>query len=227
MLLGRSLLALERQVELPLLGRHPVVGIVGRLQDRAEAIVIPLWNRIVLVVVAPRAAHRDAHDRGCDHLNLVSDDVHPLRDEAAFGGVGRVRRGAQKACRGQPVDQFLRHFLIAVVAQFVAGDLLHQKPVIRLVTVERPDHIVAITPRERTRVVVVPETFRIAMPGEVQPVPRPPLAISGRVQQPIDEPLIRVGTQVRQVFLDFLLCRRHPDQIQVRSAHELHALGFS
>ena len=58
----------------------------------------------------------------------------------------------------------------------ISGDLFLDKASIRLVFIERTNHVVAIRPRVVTKLVFVIAT-RVSVFDHVQPVPRPALAI--------------------------------------------------
>ena len=84
-----------------------------------------------------------------------------------------------------------------VGGQQVAGDLLADELVVRLVGVERVDDVVAVPPG--VRVGDVPRRAgRLGVAGDVEPVPAPALAERGRGQQPVDHLLERVGRRVRR-----------------------------
>ena len=76
--------------------------------------------------------------------------------------------------------------------QQVAGDLLADEPVVRLVGVEGVDDVVAIAPGVRIGD-VARRAGRFGVAGHVEPVPAPAFAERRRGQQPIDHLLERVG----------------------------------
>ena len=87
-----------------LLGRTPVLPIVGRFEHGAQAIVIRLRNRVVAMVVALRAADRKAKQRRGDDLDRVGDDLVTDCIGISHGGCGgAVRAHAQKARGDQPL----------------------------------------------------------------------------------------------------------------------------
>ena len=71
----------------------------------------------------------------------------------------------------------------------VAGDLLDQEPVERLVAVEGVDDVVAESPGVGD-VAVVLEALGLGVADDVEPVLRPALAVSRAGQQPVDDPLL-------------------------------------
>ena len=67
----------------------------------------------------------------------------------------------------------------------VAGDLLFDEPVVRLVLVERPDHVIAISPGFRT-VAIVLEAAGVGIADHIEPVPAPALAVVRRSKKILD-----------------------------------------
>src|SRR2546428_12844050 len=66
------------------------------------------------------------------------------------------------------------HFLIYFRRQLVARKLLQNEAVVRLVAVERADHVVAIAPHLGADLIVL-VAVGIGVARQVQPVPRPAL----------------------------------------------------
>ena len=81
------------------------------------------------------------------------------------------------------------------IGDLIARDLLDRKLVERQVRIERANHPVAIRPNGAMAVALIAIAVRIT--GRIEPRRGPPLAITGRSQQPIDHSLIRVGRRVR------------------------------
>ncbi len=76
--------------------------------------------------------------------------------------------------------------------QEVAGHLLAQELVVRLVGVEGVDDVVAVEVRLGDGI-VGRAAVGVGVPRHVEPVPSPPLAVTGRGQESIDQPLVCVG----------------------------------
>ena len=206
-------------------GWKPFVGIVAGLKDGAQAIVVPLGDGVVLVVVAAGALHREPHHGRGQDLDLVGDDVHALGDEPPLRGVGGIWGGPKKPGGRQPVDQLRGHLFLAVVGQLVSGDLLHQKLRVGLVPVEGPDHVVAVAPGVGPEAVMGSEAFRVGIAGQVQPVTPPALSVVAGVQQPLDHVLVGIGTLILQVGFDFGGGGRHSHQVQVGPPQQLQPRG--
>ena len=84
--------------------------------------------------------------------------------------------------------------------------------VIRLVPVERVDHVIAVTPDVRLGPVAL-EAVGLGVAHQVEPVAGPALAVAGRRQQPIDHLLEPVRRFVGQQRVNFLGRGRQADQI--------------
>ena len=78
----------------------------------------------------------------------------------------------------------------------VTGDLFLDESGIGLVFVERTDDVVAIGPGIGPGVVVV-VAVRIGIVRQIQPVPSPVLAVTGRREQPRNERIISRGRMIR------------------------------
>ena len=96
--------------------------------------------------------------------------------------------------RQKPVAISARGF---VGLELVAGELPADEPVVGHVVVERLDHEVAIAPGVRA-VVVVLEAVGLGVADQVEPVPRPALAVVRAGEQPVDQPLVGVGAGRRR-----------------------------
>ena len=84
--------------------------------------------------------------------------------------------------------------------------------------VERPDDVVAVGPDGARRVVGV--AGRVGVAGQVEPHPRPVLAVGGLRQQAIDEFLVGVGARVADEPLDLLQGRRQAGQVEREPADQ-------
>jgi hypothetical protein len=146
-----------------LLAEHRVLDVV---EERHEAVVVALRERIVLVVVALCAGEGSAQpDRG-RRVHAI-DERLPARFldvDAAFLVEERVAVEAAG-------DELVRRG----VGQHVAGDLLDGEPVERQVRIERADHPVAIFPHRPQSVLFV--AVAVGVSGEVEPDARPALAV--------------------------------------------------
>ena len=214
----------ESDLEEPFGRRLPVIGIEGRLQHGAQAVIVALRDGIVLMVVATRAPDRQSHDRGAQYVDLIGDHIHAFGQRTVRRRIGAVGRHPQKPGGGQSVDRLLRSFLEApVVNQFVAGELFSQKAVVGLVLIEGANDRVSIAPRVRTHLVGVDDAFRIRIAGQVKPVLGPPFAVMRRREQAVDHSFVCVRAVVVGVLFHLGWRRRHADQIDVGPSHQVQA----
>ena len=183
-----------------LVAADSVRGDVG--EERDQAVVVGLGDRIDLVVVAPGAAHREPQEglaRGADQvvelvvlgLQLVGRFVVPDPQPVVAGGGDR---------------------LVGDVLEFVARQLLADEAVVGLVVVQAVDDVVAVLPHVRLGVVTL-ERVRLAVPHDIEPMAGPLLAVVWRIEQLVDEPLVRVWSGVKHERFDLIRRRREADQI--------------
>ena len=109
--------------------------------------------------------------------------------------------------------------------QHVAGDLLPDELVVGQVAVERLDHPVAVAPGVVADVVAL-EALALAEPDDVEPVPRPALAVAGRGEQAVDQLLVGAGRRVGDEPLDLLRLGRQADQVEGEPADQRAPVGL-
>ena len=129
---------------------------------------------------------------------------------------------SDKEARGGPA--FEAHGIRSRRRQQVPRQLLLQKQIVRLVLVEAPYHVIAIPVRVPIDQVLI-EPVGIRIPRHVQPVPPPSLAISGRSQQPVDDPRKRIRPRILQKLADLAGRGRQPRQVVARAADQRPFVG--
>ena len=199
-------LALLRRCDLGLLKQ------AHRREERLEAEVVLLQDGIELVVVAARALHAHAHEDIGGRVGDVVEHVHPLAGGIAvvvFVDAEREVAGGD-ACVG------------CVRPQFVAGDLLLHEAVVGFVGIQARDDVVAVAPRVRA-VVVGAEAVALGVAHEVEPMPRPVLAVARAGEEPVHELAVRAGRHVGCKCSGFLGLRRQARQIEINAADECGA----
>ena len=162
------------------------IGPVAGGEDRLHGEVVPLADRVVLVVVAPGAAEGQAQEGRAGRVGGVGQ---PLVVELALDH----RRLLQR--RADAVQRAGGDGLGVVGPQLVAGDLLLDEAVERLVGVQGADHVVAVAPGVGIEVVGL-EAAGVGVAGHVEPVPAPALAVLRRGEQAVDQPFVGVGPLV-------------------------------
>ena len=182
---------------------QPVVLVKGPLEDRGQPVIVPLRDRVVLVIVTPCALDGQPQHDGAEHIKLVGDDVEPIRDEGHLTFTGAVGRHSHEARRHQVLINLLADFRrVLVIDQFIACELFHQETVVGPVAVEGADHVVPIPPRVRPHVIGLKlPAKRIGIAHRVEPVAAPAFAVAGRGEQPIDQASERPGAIVIEKLL--------------------------
>ena len=200
-------------------GRVPVLERSSLLRDVVEVgehlVELALGEGVVLVIVTAGAAHGQAQpDRG-GGLDPIHHVFHPvfLGNDPAFPVSAVVAiEGA-----GDPLIQ-------RGVRQHVACDLLDGEVVEGEVPVEGVDHPVAPAPHAALGVGLVAVGVGIA--GGVQPTNGHALPVAGRVEQPVDGPLIRFVGRVLQKAVHDLRLGRKAGQVQRGPADERGRIGL-
>ncbi len=85
------------------------------------------------------------------------------------------------------------------VDEFVAGELLGEEAIVRLVGIEGGNHVIAVLPLAFAHddiVRIAVEADRVGVAHDVKPVPAPALAEPRRREQPINLAGKRVGREV-------------------------------
>ena len=120
-------------------------GLVVVVQERKQAVILLLRQRIEFMVVALGALNRKPKNTLADAIHSVEQSFHPelLGVHAAFLVQHRI---AEKSGRDEIV--------LPRIWQLIAGDLFDDEPVVGQVLVERVDNPVAIRPDE-TRLVLL------------------------------------------------------------------------
>src|SRR5262245_52252172 len=183
-------------------------------EEGLQTIIVLLQDRVVFMIVAARAPdRRTQEDRAYGVSNVVQNllPTLPQVPRVVFIGVMAVEtRGEERVRIPRP--------------QFVARNLLLDEPVVRLVFVERFDHVIAVAPRVRTSLVrFEPLAFRVT--SEVQPVARPLLVVMWAAEQPVDNLLERPGRVIGQERVDLFRRRRQAGQIECRAAQQSDLVG--
>ena len=201
------LLALRRRGE-----RHVIAPEHGG-KEGFQTEIIFLQDRIELVIVASRAAETQPQKHLARGVSDIRQNDLPLAAHIALvplvNRVPQIRRGYENI-RVPRID-------------FVPGDLLRQKLVVRFVAVKTLDHPVPIPPRSGTiRVLVV--AIALCVPDQIQPMLRPALAVTRTCEERVHEPFVGVRRLVFDETRRLLRLRRQTVQIEVDPPHQLGAI---
>ena len=161
------------------------------------------------------AADGQPQEDGAVGVDLVHDvaDVDLLLDRPSLARrdvAAVVARGDELVERG--------------IGQQVAGKLLDDELVERLVGVERLDHPVAIGPD--LAIVVQVQAMGVAVAGGVEPEPGHVLAVARRVEQPVHELLISLVRAIGQEGIDLLGRRGQAGQVEEDAADQGRRVGL-
>ena len=167
-------------------GLHQVVRLHGG-EERLHAIVVALAERVELVIVAAGAAQSNAHQAG-------AHDVGHLR-ELLVVAAGHHLVARILAQRAQAVEPRGDQGLVFCGRDLIARQLFEEEPVVGLVVIEGPDHVVAIAPGIRPGGVVF-VTVGVRIPHHIQPMLAPALAVMRALQEPFHYVLPGAGRPV-------------------------------
>ena len=191
-------------------------GVLGRcplLREAVEGVeqrvVVVLGERVVLVIVALRAGHREPQPGGAGRVDAVEEVVEPLllgdRAPLAIQQVVAVEATGDLLGGGR-------------LGQKVARELLGRELVEWHVVVESLHHPVA--PDPLPGIAVLLKAVGVGVAGSVEPGQRHPLAIVLAGEEPVDHLLVGVGRGVGHERIDLLRRGRDPDEIGVESSQE-------
>ena len=183
-------------------------------EERKHPVVIGLGNRVDLVVVAAGAVHRHAEERlrrgrdvivelVIDRLLAVGRFVVPEAEAIVTGGDDAVG---------------------IVGVHLVAGELLSDELVVRLVVVEALDDEIAETPDVRLGAVAF-IAIGFAIADDVEPVPAPLFAVMRRGEQLVDKFFVRVRGHVPNEDIHLLRRRRQAGEVEVQPAGQGEFVG--
>ena len=198
-----------------LAGEHEVVGLDLR-EMRLQAVVIGLAERVELMIVAARAAHRDAEERGAHDVGHLGEHFVVGAGDVLVAGVLAQRAEAVEAA-GDEEGRVLR-------IDLVAGELLFDEFVVGLVAVETLHHVVAIAPGVGA-VHVVLVAVALGEADDVEPVAAPLFAVVRRGQQTVDDFLPGVGRFVGEEGVDLFGSGRQAGEVEGDAADERGAVG--
>ena len=210
-----------------LLGREVdgrVVAGFDRGKERAEAEVIGLREGIVFVIVAVGAGEGEAEEGRSGRVDEVG---HEFVARSFFllknGGGAVVGAGAEEAGGDELVG--LRGRARRAGKEFVAGELFADELVVGLVLVEGADDVVAVTPHLGAELVAL-VAVGVGVAHDVEPVPRPPLAVARVGEERVHKLLVGARRAVVDEGEHFLGRWRQADEIEAEAADQRAAVGL-
>src|SRR5579884_4319655 len=110
------------------------------------------------------------------------------------------------------------------IRQQIAGQLLDDELIERLVLVQGVDDPIAVFPDGARRIDAV--AVGVGVARQVEPMAAPPFAVVWAGQQPLDDALVGIGPFITQEIFYVLWRRRQTDEVEVNTAQQGDALGF-
>ena len=188
-----------------LLGRGELeLGLVDVVEEGEELVILALRDRVVLVVVALGSSRPSGRGRRSPVVFTRSTTDSTRNCSRSIPPSWLIG-----VLRWKPVATFC---VERGVRAEVAGELVDGELVERHVAVQGVDDPVAVLPDRARGVDAV--AVRVGVAGQVEPGPRPALAVMGRGEQAIDQPLVGVGPVVGQEGVDLRRGRRQADQVE-------------
>ena len=174
---------LRLRVRGDLLGRGDLqFRFVAGVEHRKQLVVLALRDGVVLVVMALGAAHGKSQKHRARRRHPVT---HRFHTELFRVGPALF---VDERIAVEPGGDLLFE---ARIFEQVTRELFEDELIVRQVAIDGVDHPVAVLPDVAGR--VDREPVRIGVPGRIEPMPSPALAIVGRGEQLVDEPVIGFG----------------------------------
>ena len=188
-------------------------------EDGGQLVIISGGDGIELVIVAAGASDRQTQESLRGHVDLIVDHVIALQRKILLGESLFAER---QEAGGD--DAAIAHAGVRVGRENVAGQLLAHELVVRHVVIEGLHDVVAIAPGVGIAVVFV-AAGGIGITHDVEPVPPPALAVTGRSQQAVDHLLKSLGRFVGEEILQLLFGGRKAGQIESGAAEQRGFIG--
>ena len=159
-------------------------------ENTLQPVIVLLPERIERMVMAPRTLDgrtgKDVHHGGQHFVPVEVPDAALLHRAVGDFDLTHEIEGPGRHEAG-------RHDRVARIGkEHVARDLFEHETAIRSIVVQGADDIIAVTPGVRAHLVLV-ETVRVGVAGDIEPVSSPSFAVAGRSEQSVDDSLVGVG----------------------------------
>lgn len=214
----------------PLLTLH-FLGVFGRVEGEGQisdggageeglqAVVVAVFDGIVLVIVALGATGGEAEEDAADG---AGDVVQEVLAELLFGvGVGLPGGEAEEALGDEAIGWGGSLF----AAVFVAGDVFLDEEIVRLVGIEGANDVVAIAPGGGA-FAVNGKAVGFGIANEIEPMAAPAFAVAGVGEEFIDLLFVGEGIGIVEEGPGFFGGGREADEAEVETTEECAAAGF-
>ena len=191
------------------------IRVGGIIKDGKHAVEFLLANGIILVIVALAAGHGGTHPDG-------HGGIYPVND----GHVAKflIISAPLAVGLGVAMEGSSRELILGRVGQQIAGHLLDGELIKGKITVKGANHPVAIGPDGAGRIIGVSGTVGIAR--QIQPLPRPMLAVGRLGQQTINQFAVGIGSVVLHEQVHLGQGRWQTGQVQRHAPDKRMAIGL-
>ena len=164
------------------------VDFLGRVEAGKQLVNFALFDGIVFVVVTSSTAHRQTQPHGSQGRRPIE---HLLRAELL------QIDSSLAVCQGVAIEAGSNSLIQSRVGQQVSGQLLDRELVERKVTIQGVDHPLTIAPGVRAGLVLF-VAVAVCITCQVKPGPGPLLTIVFRIEQTIDQMLVRLWSSISE-----------------------------
>ena len=209
--------AMKRKLQVgdKMAGRHGNKGVVSRIVPEEDMPYLPDGTPVEIVLNPLGVPSRMNVGQILEtHLGWAANTLNMWVDTPVFDGITEREIKALLKKAGLPESGK------TVLYDGVAGELFEDEAVEGPVVVESADDVIAIAPGRRAHVVGVEDPLGVGVAREVEPVPRPALAIVRRLEEPIKERFIRLRRVVAAKGFNFFGSRRETSEVQSHAADE-------
>ena len=147
--------------------------------------------------------------------------MHHVLDPLVLVLVGVIRLVVPRA---QADEAGRDHAAVGAVRQLIARKLLRDKPIVRQIVIEGVDDPIAVPPRAGLFLVAFVATG-VGIADDIEPIPRPVLAVERRCEQSIDESRVGIRGGIVRELVDLLSRRRQADDVKVDAANKRSPIG--
>ena len=182
------------------------------VEDAVERVVVGGGDGIVLVIVTAGARDGQPEHAARHDVDAVVDDVMFYPEETA----------------AESEESHRREIAVIFVRDLIGGELEQEKAVIRHIPVQCRHDPVPIGPGVGPVFLLagVDIAFRVGVSGHVEPVPRPVLAVVGRVEETVDEPGVGLRVGIVYESRDLFVRGRQAREGVGKAADEGAAIGL-
>src|ERR1700722_14142616 len=182
------------------------VGVARALEDAVEGVIVLGAHGVIFVIVTTGTADCHTQEALAKSVDRILDSEEVIRHHI------ETKAASNREIAGSS-DKFRIMFAVGprweLCGKNVAGQLLRDKPIVRLIGIEGIDDVVAISPGIRNRI-VRRFTSGIGIANHIEPISSPFLAIPQRCQQMVHYFFEGIRCDVFEKSLDLVGCGWQP-----------------